>query len=79
MKPHSGYELVKLAAKNGLRVANGKGDHVVVYGPSGRGYQVIPLKKELAIGTDRKICGWLRSLGIVLAVILISISLLGVL
>lgn len=76
-KTHSGYQLVKVAEQHGLRVRNGSGDHVIVYAPAGRGYMTIPLKKELATGTDRKICAWYKLLGILVAILLISILLSG--
>ena len=78
-KTHSGYQLVKLAERAGLRVQNGKGDHVKVFAPAGRGYMVVPLKNELATGTDHAICRWFRALGILVAAIALSILLIAIL
>ncbi len=52
-------------------------DHFKVFGPVDRGYMTIPLHRELATGTECAIRKFFKSLGIVLAIVLIGILLLG--
>ena len=66
---HKGKDYVKLAKKNGLDVRNGKGDHVKIYGPAGRGYMTVPVVGELDRGTESNIKKWFRALGILLVVL----------
>jgi hypothetical protein len=68
--PHSGEFYVKTANKKGCRVRMGKGDHVVVYSPDGREAMAVPLKKELATGTDHSIWKWFLKFGLVSVVAL---------
>lgn len=77
--PKSGQYYVKEAMKHGLKVANGKGDHVKIYGPASRGYMVIPLKRELANGTECCIKKWFRALGILLMLTIATMMMMGVL
>ncbi len=63
-KTNSGAYYANLAAKNGLTVRRGKGDHVNIYGPAGRGYMTVPMHKELATGTNCAIKKWFKALGI---------------
>ena len=65
-KHNSGSYYVREAAKAGLYVTNGKGDHAKVYGPAGRGYMVVPLHRELATGTECAIRKWLKLCGVLL-------------
>jgi len=67
-KEHSGEYYVEIAEKNGLRVRNGKGDHVIIYGKEGRGYQTIPLHRELSPGVEHAVVKWFIRLGIVLSI-----------
>ena len=64
--PDSGYYFEKEAKKHGLKVRRGKGSHVIVEGPEGRGYMTFPLKRELGIGLSCKIKKWFKALGILL-------------
>jgi hypothetical protein len=73
-KTHSGYFYIHQALKHNLIVANGKGDHAKVYGPAGRGYQVIPLKKTLAKGTECAIRKWFLKVGILLAALCLTLA-----
>lgn len=68
--PKPGKYYVKAAEKNGLRVENGKGSHVKVYGPAGRGFTVVPLHQELANGTECAVRKWFKALGIVVVIVL---------
>lgn len=65
MPPHSGNFYVQTAVKKGCRVRMGHGDHMVVYSPEGRNHVAIPLKKELATGTDHSIWKWFLKFGLV--------------
>ncbi len=65
-KHHSGYDYVKAAQKAGLRVEMGRGDHCKVYGPTGQGFETIPLHRELSNGTEHAIAKWFKAIGIVL-------------
>jgi hypothetical protein len=67
-KTHSGKFYVDLAVKNGLTVLNGKGDHVKVVAPAGRGYMIVPTHRELAKGTECSIRRWFKLVGILLTV-----------
>ena len=69
MKHHSGSFYASEAQKHGLRVENGRGDHVKIYAPVERGYMIVPLHKELATGTECAIKKWFRSAGIVLSIL----------
>ena len=69
MKHHSGSFYVDLAEKNNMKIVHGKGDHVKVSGPAGRGYETIPLHKELKTGTECHIRSWFRAVGILLSLI----------
>jgi predicted RNA binding protein YcfA (HicA-like mRNA interferase family) len=79
MKHFSGQDYVKAAKKAGLDVTNGKGDHAIVRGRSGRGMMVVPLHKELARGTEAAIAKWLSSLGIVLSLFILAAFAAGIL
>lgn len=68
-KPGKHYK--KIAEKNGLKTRNGKGDHVVVEGPAGRGYMTIPMHKELDKGTESAIKKWFKALGIICGLLLL--------
>lgn len=69
MKHHSGMEYVKAAEKAGLEIKMGKGDHCIVKAPVGRGYEVIPLHKELSNGVECKLAKWFKAAGIVVCII----------
>lgn len=70
-KEHSGEYYVDMAEKAGLRTRRGRGDHVVIYGKEGRGYQTIPLHRELSPGIERAIVKWFARLGIILSLLVI--------
>jgi hypothetical protein len=72
-KTHSGYFYVHEATKHNLIVSNGKGDHAKVYGPAGRGYMVVPLKRALAKGTECAIRKWFLKIGIVVAALCLAL------
>ena len=76
MKHNSGAYYAKAAKANGLTVKPGKGDHVNIYGPAGRGYMTVPLKRELADGTECAVRKWFRALGIFLTVALAVLAIL---
>ena len=63
---NSGSYYVKQAEAHGLTVKSGKGDHCNIYAPAGRGYMTVPLKRELATGTECAILKWFKALGILL-------------
>lgn len=63
-RQHSGEYYVKEAKRHGLRVENGRGDHVKVYG--GDSMVVVPMHRELATGTECVIRKWFKMLGILL-------------
>ena len=72
-KHYSGHEIVKAAQKHGCSTRV-RGDHCIVTpprgkDPSGRGYMVVPLKRELATGTEHSILKWCAALGIVLTIV----------
>ena len=66
--PKSGEYYVREARKAGLTVKHGRGDHVKVYGPAGRGFTVIPMHRELANGTEHVIIKFFKALGILLII-----------
>ena len=66
---NSGGYYVKVAEQHGLTVRPGKGDHVNVYGPAGRGYMTVPLKRELATGTECAVIRWFAKLRIFLTLV----------
>jgi predicted RNA binding protein YcfA (HicA-like mRNA interferase family) len=68
-KHNSGQHYISLAEQNGLRTENGKGSHVKVYGPTGRGYMCVPMHKELSPGVECAVKKWFRALGILLVVV----------
>jgi hypothetical protein len=68
--PKSGKYYVQAGAKNGLRVEPGKGDHVKVYGPAGRGYMTIPLHRELKKGLECSVRKWFKTLGILVLLVM---------
>jgi predicted RNA binding protein YcfA (HicA-like mRNA interferase family) len=69
-----GKVYIRACEKAGLRVENGHGDHVKVYGPVGRGYMTIPNQnRDLATGTDHNIRKWLRLAGVVLTLVLAAV------
>lgn len=70
-KHKSGMYYVNLASKNGLDVQMGKGDHAKISGPAGRGYMIVPLKRELCNGTEYAIRRWFKLLGILAIVVAI--------
>ena len=59
-----GKKYKKAAEQNGLRTEWGKGDHLKIYGPAGRGYMTVPMVGELDKGTENNIKKWFRALGI---------------
>ncbi len=74
----SGDDYLKAAKKNGFSVEPGKGDHFKVYAPNGD-MMTVPLKKELARGTEHSICKWFLKFGIVVGVCLGILNSLGLL
>ena len=76
-KTHTGAYYIKEATQHGLRVENGRGDHVKVYGPEGRGFMVVPLHRELAKGTECSIKKWFKALGILFVLAIGAIYLVG--
>lgn len=72
-KNRSGEYYVNEAEKAGLRTRHGRGDHVIIYGKAGRGYQVVPLHRELSPGVERAIIKWFARLGIIISVVLLLI------
>ncbi len=58
-----GKYLAKKAKKKGLRVKNGRGDHVIIYAPVGRGFIIIPDRK-LGKGLACAIIKWLLAAGV---------------
>ncbi len=66
MNKHSGQYYIKQAQAHGLKVQQGKGDHVKVYGPAGRGYMVIPQHRELSSGVECAVKKWLKAVGVIL-------------
>ena len=69
MKHHSGMDYVKAAEKAGLEIKMGRGDHCIVKAPVGRGYEVIPLHRELSDGIECKLAKWFKAAGILLSLI----------
>lgn len=72
MPNRSGKDYVKAAEKAGLKVKNGKGDHMKIYSPNGekvrgRSMMVVPMHRELANGTESAIRKWLTGLGVLVA------------
>jgi hypothetical protein len=72
-KHNSGKYYVKVAEKHGLEVSNGKSDHAKIIAPSGRGYMIIPLHRELSNGTEYAIKKWFKALGIILTLIALAL------
>ena len=62
-KHMQGRHLIKQAKKAGLRVENGKGDHVKIYGDAGRGYTVVP-SRDIGKGLACSIVKWLIAAGV---------------
>ncbi len=62
-KSHSGKYYADLAEKHGLRVENGRGDHIKIYAPNERP-MTVPMHRELATGTEHTIRKWFIRLGI---------------
>ena len=60
---NDGRYLTREAEKAGLYCKNGKGDHVNVYAPVGRGYMTIP-QRELGTGLACAIRKWLIAAGV---------------
>ncbi len=68
MARRSGSYYISKAQKNGLRTANGKGDHVKVYG---RNHTMMVIPKNLkGNGTECSIIKWFLKLGIVVTLVL---------
>jgi hypothetical protein len=68
-KKNSGIYFVNAAEKAGFEVTypNG-GDHVKVEAPAGRGYIIIPLKREVADGTRCHIRKFFKALGVIVCI-----------
>lgn len=75
MKHLSGSEYIHEAKVHGLRVENGKGDHVKIYAPVERGYIIVPLHKSLCPGTEHAIQKWFKLAGILMALVALAIVL----
>ncbi len=75
-KTHSGSFWLNTAQSNGLETRMGKGDHAIIKGPNGRGYIVVPLKKELGKGLDCAIRSWFKALGILISIGLVIAAVL---
>lgn len=76
MKHHSGDYYVKAAKAHGLEVEHGKGDHVKIKAPAGRGYMIVPMHRELCNGTEYAIKKWFKALGILLVLVLAIIAII---
>lgn len=68
-KELDGDYLIKQAKKSGLIVEPGRGDHVKVVAPNGRGYMIIP-SRNIGKGLACNIVKWLIAAGVSLSVIL---------
>lgn len=69
-----GKVYIKAAENAHLRVEYGKGDHVKVYAPVGRGYMVIPNQnRDLAPGTDHAVKKWLKLAGVLVALLVAAL------
>jgi len=68
-----GLYLAKQAAKAGLKVTPGKGDHIKVFAPEGRGYMPIPAR-PLGRGLACAIVKWLIAAGVPLALIMLILE-----
>jgi hypothetical protein len=75
-KHNSGDFYIKEAKKAGLQIYNGRGDHVKIVAPAGRGYMIIPMKRELSNGTEYAIRKWFKTLGIILSLIVAFIMII---
>lgn len=58
-----GRYLIRKAEKSGLIVTNGKGDHVKIEAPCGRGYMIVP-DREIGRGLACTIVKWLMAAGV---------------
>ena len=68
MKHHNGMYYISAAEKNNLRVTHGKGSHVKIEAPAGRGFMIVPAhNRDLPAGTECSIKKWFKALGIILA------------
>jgi predicted RNA binding protein YcfA (HicA-like mRNA interferase family) len=65
-----GKHLIKQARKAGLEVKHGKGDHVKIKHPTGRGYMICPARK-IGKGLASQVVKWLLSAGVPLAIFLL--------
>ncbi len=65
----NGKKYQKLAKQNGLQMEWGKGDHLKIYGPAGRGFMSVPMVGELDKGTEHNIKKWFRALGIMVVLL----------
>ncbi len=75
MSPNcDGKAYIKAAKKNGLRVERGRGDHVKIYGPAGRGYMIIPDRK-VGKGLACEISKWFKLLGIL---VVLALGVIGI-
>lgn len=71
-----GETCIKMAKKNGLQVVQAKGSHVKIYGPDGRGYQVV-YPGEMSTGVSCAVRKWFAALGIVVTIICLAIYYIG--
>jgi hypothetical protein len=67
MPKSSDFYLAK-AREAKLNVRQGKGDHFIIEAPVGRGYIVVPKRKDLATGTEHAIRKWLIRAGVVFVI-----------
>ena len=66
---HKDTYYIKLAKQHGLRVSQGKGSHVKIEAPAGRGFMIVPAHgRDLPAGTECSIRKWFKALGIILAI-----------
>ena len=71
-----GRYLIKEAEKAGLTVERGKGDHVKVVAPYGRGMMIIP-DRQIGKGLAAKVVKWMTLAGVPLSIIVALLLSLG--
>jgi hypothetical protein len=72
-KHGNGGRLIDAAERHGLRTKRGKGDHVIIFAPVGRGYMTCP-DREIGKGLEKVVTKWLVAAGVTLG----FLALLGV-
>lgn len=72
-------DIERVARENGLEIRPGKGSHMKIIGPAGRGYMIYEGRdKKQSAFISKQIRKWFLEMGIVITLVLVILNMLGI-